>query len=226
MIDDEKGGRKINPIVLRTYELDRLRYYFAVIQFSTKFVAEKIYQSFDSQEIEETACVLDLRFIPDDLEFPRKPTDSCFGIEDAIQRKLPHFKTSALGSTDLRLTWDTNIQQEDNEEEDSSSDERLCEEDLLKLREGLGQKQNNFGDFKKNEDGNGIEISFKVGFDELEEAPEERPQKNRLTKRQFQKLAVEKKIKKKEENKVSRLEQNKLKLLVDSKDQGQKEIDL
>ena len=43
MIDDEKGGRKINPIVLRTYELDRLRYYFAVIQFSTKFVAEKIY---------------------------------------------------------------------------------------------------------------------------------------------------------------------------------------
>ena len=40
---DEKGGKRISPIVLRRYEMERLRYYYAVIQFSTKFVAEKIY---------------------------------------------------------------------------------------------------------------------------------------------------------------------------------------
>jgi hypothetical protein len=30
-MDDGKGGNRINPIVLRKYELERLRYYYAVI---------------------------------------------------------------------------------------------------------------------------------------------------------------------------------------------------
>jgi hypothetical protein len=50
---------------------------------------------------------LDLRFVPDEVKFPREPCDSCYGIEDESQRKLPWFKTNALGSTEVRLTWDT-----------------------------------------------------------------------------------------------------------------------
>ena len=126
--DDGKGGKKINPITLRQYELDWLWYYFAVIQFSSKFVAEKIYESFDSQEIEETACVLDLRFIPDDLKIPRDPSDSCYGLDKEFDRKIKKFKNWALGSTELKLTWDTN--KKCSSDDQDSDDEKLNEDEL------------------------------------------------------------------------------------------------
>lgn len=68
--DDEEGKDKlegIDPIKLREYELNKLRYYFAIAEFDSISTAESIYQELDDVEFEHSSMVFDLRFVPDDV---------------------------------------------------------------------------------------------------------------------------------------------------------------
>ncbi|KAK3985170.1 hypothetical protein QBC44DRAFT_163457 [Cladorrhinum sp. PSN332] len=89
---------------LRTYQLDRLRYYYAVVVCSDKNTAYKIYEATDGTEYLSSSNFLDLRFIPDDVTFDDEPRDEC----DAVPQdyKPVEFVTDALQHSKVKLTWD------------------------------------------------------------------------------------------------------------------------
>lgn len=60
---------EIDADALRQYQLDRLRYYYAVATFSTVEAAAKVMQECQGTEFERTANVLDLSYVPEGMEF-------------------------------------------------------------------------------------------------------------------------------------------------------------
>ena len=90
---------------LRAYQLTRLRYYYAVLSFSSPTAAKHIYDSVDGTEYLSTANFFDLRFVPDDVDFSTdEPREDCTSIPEGY--KPNDFVTDALQHSKVKLTWD------------------------------------------------------------------------------------------------------------------------
>lgn len=101
----EDQGEEFDSAKLRHYQLERLRYYYAVITCSSTPVAESIYNAVDGTEYLTTANFFDLRFIPNDLDFSNdKARDECDDIPDGYRPN--EFVTDALQHSKVKLTWD------------------------------------------------------------------------------------------------------------------------
>ncbi|OQE43393.1 hypothetical protein PENCOP_c003G02843 [Penicillium coprophilum] len=98
-------GEEFNSTQLRRYQLDRLRYYYAIIKFSSKDVAKHVYDLVDGAEYLSSANFFDLRFVPEDTDFSDdKARDECSRIPDGY--KPTEFVTDALQHSKVKLTWD------------------------------------------------------------------------------------------------------------------------
>lgn len=51
------------------------RYYYAVVECDSSATADYLYKTCDGVEFERTSNKLDLRFIPDSMEFKHQPRD-------------------------------------------------------------------------------------------------------------------------------------------------------
>jgi hypothetical protein len=90
---------------LRAYELNKLRYYYAVAEFDSAETASAVYEQCDGVEFEASSNVLDLRFIPDATTFDADDVrDSSTSMPTTYA--APVFTTSALQMSKVQLTWD------------------------------------------------------------------------------------------------------------------------
>ncbi|APA13165.1 hypothetical protein sscle_10g079350 [Sclerotinia sclerotiorum 1980 UF-70] len=106
--DLQKGdeGNEFDSAALRQYQLERLRYFYAVVVCSDEKTAENIYQKCDGTEYLSSANFFDLRFIPDGTDFDDKPRDECTEVPTGY--KPTEFVTDALQHSKVKLTWDMN----------------------------------------------------------------------------------------------------------------------
>lgn len=101
---NEPDAEDFDSKALRTYQLDRLRYYYALITCSSPHVAKAIYDNMDGREYLSSANFFDLRFVPDEVEFDEEPHEVCESLPNGY--KPNEFVTDALSHSKVKLTWD------------------------------------------------------------------------------------------------------------------------
>ncbi|XP_015115479.1 ESF1 homolog [Diachasma alloeum] len=104
--DDDEEGNDFRREKLRQYQLNRLKYYYAVIVFDSKESANRIYTECDGHEYESTATKIDLRFVPEDMEFEQQPKEVCDRLPDVSKYQPRQFTTTALQQVKVECTWD------------------------------------------------------------------------------------------------------------------------
>ena len=90
---------------LRRYEMQRAKYYFAVVDCDSGATAGQLYGRVDGLEWEYSSSRVDLSFVPDDVDFgSREARDSASSVP--ANYAAPAFVTSARQQTRVACTWD------------------------------------------------------------------------------------------------------------------------
>ncbi|EMD48788.1 Hypothetical protein KM1_030700 [Entamoeba histolytica HM-3:IMSS] len=133
----------LDPEKIYQYEQDKLKYYFAVAVFDSIETANEVYNAVDGEELEFCEQTLDLRFVPDDTEFPYKAVDVCTTYEKVISRD------GRAKSNKIKLTWDTNEQKRNSALKKNWME--MEEEDLVKNEEAYKEFMEHSSDYEDEE---------------------------------------------------------------------------
>ena len=230
------NSNEIDEEALRKYELDMLKYYYAVAECESIEIAVQIYEECDGLEIERTSNFLDLRFIPDTLEFPYPPTD--VAVEIPKNYKMLEFYTKSLQHSRVGLSWDEEPKQRVYAFRKAFADEDIDDEEMSKFiatpspeREieniNIEEKPKNLSQFNQLRDKDvDIEIKFHsafdvIGKDILNDTKDKTVWEKHLEKKAKKKKASreerKKEIKERTKQKIDKKSIENLKLLVDSK---------
>ncbi|KAI6112030.1 hypothetical protein EDD16DRAFT_1605780 [Pisolithus croceorrhizus] len=99
------SGEDYDEDALRAYQLERLRYYYAIVECDSVETATHIFNELEGTELERSANVFDLSFVPDDMTFEGDPRDEATELPNALYRPI-EFSTDALRHSKVKLTWD------------------------------------------------------------------------------------------------------------------------
>lgn len=91
---------------LRKYELNKMKYFYAVIYCNTRHTAERLYNEYNDYEFELSNIRLNLSFIADDLKFPQKAKETAIEVPTDYEFKGANSLNRALNHTEVKLTWD------------------------------------------------------------------------------------------------------------------------
>lgn len=181
--EEEKQLVETDPLV-RQYELDRLKYYYCLLEFSTEEALDYVYSKCDGLDYEGTGMRLDLRVVPEELVIPKQPEEVITNADSISKKDLKDVKIKNLSKchTNIEFSWDKDIDPQTRTKElfeqnledinqdkikeilasDSENENENEMQGLMKLKAlisgGLNQD-----DSKKNRNQH-IDITFKAGF--------------------------------------------------------------
>lgn len=98
------ADEEFDPEILRKYEQGKLKWFFAVVDCDSIKTAQSIYKECDGLEFERSGIVLDVRYIPDDVQFSQAPRDTATAV--TLNYKAPLFTNKAASHSKVELTWD------------------------------------------------------------------------------------------------------------------------
>ncbi|CAE7149382.1 unnamed protein product [Rhizoctonia solani] len=101
----QDGENDYDDDALRQYQLDRLRYYYAIIICNSSSTASHLYNELNGTELERSANIFDLSYVPEDMEFTQEARDECTSEAQASIKGM-NFVTDALRHSKVKLTWD------------------------------------------------------------------------------------------------------------------------
>ena len=174
---------------LRKYEVNKMRYFYAVIHCNSKETAERIYNEYNDFEFELSSIRLNLSFIADDLVFSQEVKETATQVPVGYEFKASNSLNRALSHTKVKLTWDETdpkrarkfqrimeqdpdqLSDDDYREFLASEDEDAPEEDQVedyrrKLLGGLAQQGDSFTRKRDLQAGEDLDVKFNVGFGE------------------------------------------------------------
>lgn len=104
---EEDDPDAYNQQALRKYELQKMKYYYAIVHTNSKETAIHLVDEYNGFEFENTNLKLHLSFVPDEMEFTQKLKDEAKDIPsnysyDFVQQGY----SRALGHSNVKLTWD------------------------------------------------------------------------------------------------------------------------
>lgn len=202
LYEEGDADKDVDRRALRQYQLERLRYYYAIVYCNNIETSSSIYQNCDGTEYESTANMFDLRYVPDEMNFEDKPKDECSQVPKNY--KPLQFSTDALQHSNVKLTWDETpadrveiskraFSQKEIEDMDfkaylasdsDHSDEEVNQDAKNKLLSLVGKS---FGETAKDRGNDGedevdMEITFTPGLQEGSVAEEENAEENTIEK--------------------------------------------
>jgi NUC153 domain len=127
---EKNENEETDELALRKYELELLKYYYAVVECDSTETATKIYDECDGLEIERTSNILDLRFIPESLQFPYPPTE--VATEVPKNYKMLEFYTKSLQQSRVTLSWDETPKDRANAIRNAFNSEDIDDEEISK----------------------------------------------------------------------------------------------
>ncbi|GAV55103.1 hypothetical protein ZYGR_0AS04260 [Zygosaccharomyces rouxii] len=183
LYEEGDADKEVDNAALRQYQLERLRYYYAIVYCNNVETGETIYSNCDGTEFESTANIFDLRYVPEGMEFDDEPKDECKELPKNY--KPLEFSTDALQHSNVKLTWDetptdrlevskrafTQKELEDMDfqaylasgTDESDEEEKNNEEAKSKLKSLVGQSLT-YGEQEEEEPD--MEITFTPGLDD------------------------------------------------------------
>lgn len=106
LYEDDNGEEDYDSKALRRYQLQRLRYYYAVVRCDSIETAKNIYKNCDGSEYESTANIFDLRYVPEGMTFDEGDAKEVCTKIPSSYRPDSTFVTDALQHSKVKLTWD------------------------------------------------------------------------------------------------------------------------
>jgi hypothetical protein len=187
----DDGQEMVRNEALRKYQIERMKYYYAVVECDSIAAAKVIYDLCDGTEFEHSSLHFDLRYIPDDVTFDDEPHDEATEVK--VHYKPKDFVTTALQDSKVKLAWDEDdaerlrvtrhkFTKDDlksmdfktylaSDEDDDSGSEQDDKEEMRQKYKALlaggsdGSDNEQDGDEKEEEQGD-LEITFAPGLSE------------------------------------------------------------
>lgn len=143
--DEDSDNDDIYNEKLRAYEKSRMRYYFALVECDSSATADYIYEQCNGLEFKQSSNALDLRFIPDNMEFKSPPQDVATEVPANYEGK--DFYSRALQHSKVNLSWE-----EDEPLRAKTLNRKLTDAQLaqFELKEFLASDESESNDSKDN----------------------------------------------------------------------------